>query len=282
MLAYRLVYYVLPFAVALVLLTVREATRHGARLELAMAWTRKSLDFVVPQAMAVLVFGAGFVLLMSGATPGAAWRLAALGRFLPLPVLELSHLVGSAAGVLLLVLARGLLLRLDGAWHATMWLLGAGIAASLLKGLDYEEALLLAIAALALWWTRDQFYRKASLLAERLTPGWTASAAVAVGASVWVGLLAYRHVPYASELWWQFALDAHAPRMLRASLLAVLLLGAVAAWRLLAPALAATPYRCRQTSRVRYRSSARRPRAPPISHCSATSRCCSASPGERS
>jgi phosphatidylglycerol lysyltransferase len=48
-------------------------------------------------------------------------------------------------------------------------------------------------------------------------------------------MLAYRHVPYASELWWQFALDAHAPRMLRASLLAVLLLGTYAALRLFAP-----------------------------------------------
>jgi phosphatidylglycerol lysyltransferase len=240
LLAYRLVYYVLPFAVALALLTAREAARQGARLEVAVAWTRKSLDLVVPQAMAVLAFGAGCVLLLSGATPGTASRLAALDRIVPLPVLELSHLAGSAAGVLLLVLARGLLRRLDGAWHATMWLLGAGIAASLLKGLDYEEAILLVLAALALWWTRDQFYRKASLLAERLTPGWMASVAVAIGASIWVGLLAYRHVPYASELWWQFALDAHAPRMLRASLLAVLVLGVVAVWRLLAPARAAT------------------------------------------
>jgi phosphatidylglycerol lysyltransferase len=53
-------------------------------------------------------------------------------------------------------------------------------------------------------------------------------------------MLAYRHVPYASELWWQFALDGHAPRMLRASLLAVLLLGALAGLRLLAPARAST------------------------------------------
>jgi phosphatidylglycerol lysyltransferase len=190
---------------------------------------------LLPQAMALLVFGAGCLLLLSGATPGAGSRLAALDRFLPLPVLELSHLVGSAAGVLLLILARGLLLRLDGAWHVVMWLLGAGIVASLLKGLDFEEALLLAVAMLSLWWTRGQFYRKASLLAEPLSPAWLASAAMAVGASIWVGLIAYRHVPYATELWWQFALDAHAPRMLRASLLAVLLLGSFAALRLMTP-----------------------------------------------
>lgn len=241
LLAYRLVYFVLPFLVALLLLTAREAARHRERLGVALAWTRRSLDLVVPHALALLVFGAGFLLLLSGATPGMTSRLATLHRFLPLPVLELSHLAGSVVGVLLLILARGLLLRLDGAWHVTLWLLGAGIVASLLKGLDYEEALALAAVALPLWWTREQFYRKASLLAERLTPAWIASAAIAVGASIWVGLLAYRHVPYAGELWWQFAFDAHAPRMLRASLVAVLVLGSFAALRLLAPARPPAP-----------------------------------------
>jgi phosphatidylglycerol lysyltransferase len=241
LLAYRLVYYVLPFVAALTLLTVHEYARQRQRLALAWSWTRKSFDFVVPQAVAVMVFGLGFLLLVSGATPAAASRLAALHGVLPLPVLELSHLTGSAVGVLLLILARGLFLRLDGAWQVTMWLLGAGIGASLLKGLDYEEALLLLLAMLPLYATRRQFYRKASLLAEPLSPAWLVSAAVAILASVWVGLLAYRHVPYASELWWQFALDGHAPRMLRASLLAVLLIGSFAGLRLLRPVRAPSP-----------------------------------------
>jgi phosphatidylglycerol lysyltransferase len=236
LLAYRLIYYALPFGVALLLLSTHEFQRQRARLTEIRAWTQRSLDFVVPQAIALLVFGAGFLLLLSGATPGTASRLAALARFLPLPIVELSHLAGSAVGVLLLVLARGLMRRLDGAWQVTMALLGMGIVASLLKGLDYEEALLLAAAMLPLWWTRKQFYRKSSLLAESLSPAWLASASIAIGASIWVGLLAYRHVSYASELWWQFELDGHAPRMLRASLLAVVVLGVFAALRLLAPA----------------------------------------------
>ncbi len=240
LLAYRLVYYALPFGLALLLFSTLEAGRHRRRLAGALKWARQSLDLVVPRVMAVLVFGAGTLLLLSGATPGVTSHLAALDRFLPLPALELSHLAGSAVGVLLLILARGLQRRLDGAWHVTLWLLIAGIAASLLKGLDYQEALLLAATVLPLWLTRAQFHRKASLLAEPLSPAWLSSAAIAIGASIWVGMLAYRHVPYAHELWWQFALDAQAPRMLRASLLAVLLLGAFAVHRLLAPARAPT------------------------------------------
>ena len=239
LLAYRLVYYALPFGVALVMLSAHELRQQRARLTAAWTWAQRSLDFVVPQAVALLVFGAGFLLLLSGATPGTTSRLAALDRFLPLSVLELSHLTGSAVGVLLLILARGLMLRLDGAWQLTMSLLGAGILASLLKGLDFEEALFLGAAMLPLWWTRAQFYRKSSLLAASLSPAWLASAGIAIGASIWIGMLAYRHVPYADELWWQFALDGQASRMLRASLLAVLMLGAVAAFRLLAPARSA-------------------------------------------
>jgi len=239
LLAYRLVYYALPFGVALALLSAHELRNQRGRLTAAWTWTQRSLDFVVPQAVALLVFGAGFLLLLSGATPGMSSRLAALDRFLPLSVLELSHLAGSAVGVLLLILARGLVLRLDAAWQLTMSLLGAGILASLLKGLDFEEALLLGAAMLPLWWTRKQFYRKSSLLSEPLSPAWFASAGIAVGASIWIGMLAYRHVPYSDGLWWQFALHGQASRMLRASLLAVLVLGAVAAFRLLAPARSA-------------------------------------------
>ena len=235
LLAYRVIYYVLPFAAAIALLTGHEFWRQRHRVRVAWHWTRRSLDFVVPQAMSVLAFGAGVILLISGATPAVGERISALQNFLPLSVLELSHLAGSAIGVALLVLARGLYYRLDAAWHLMVWLLGAGIAVSLLKGLDYEEATLLLAVLLPLVVTRREFYRRASLLAEPLAPRWLAAVAMAIGASIWIGLLAHSEIPYQQELWWQFAFDASAPRMMRASLVAVLGLGIVAAYRLLLP-----------------------------------------------
>jgi len=59
---------------------------------------------------------------------------------------------------------------------------------------------------------------------------------IAIGASTYIGVLAYRRIPYANELWWQFAFDGNAPRMLRATLAAALVLGAYALLRLLGPA----------------------------------------------
>src|SRR5208282_1073588 len=104
---------------------------------------RTWLIAVTPQAVAIAVFGAGAVLLFSGATPGLGARMTLLRDFVPLPVLELSHLLGSAVGVALLVLANGLYRRLDAAWWLTMWLLCAGVLLSLLKGFDFEEAIIL-------------------------------------------------------------------------------------------------------------------------------------------
>ena len=71
-------------------------------------------------------------------------------HIVPLPVVELSHLLGSLSGALLLLLAWGLMRRLNGAYLLTLATLGAGIVFSLLKGFDYEEAIILSAVALLL------------------------------------------------------------------------------------------------------------------------------------
>lgn len=210
LLAYRAVYYLLPLALAAAYLALHETyARAGAFLRLAPG--------LVPQAMSVLVFLGGVLLLFSGATPGVRDRLLLLGSFMPLPVLEASHFLASLGGAALLVIARGLQRRLDAAWHAAMALLMAGAVLSLLKGLDFEEALLLCALASALYASRREFYRKAALFAESFSPGWTAALLLAVAASVWLGLFSFKHVEYSSDLWWQFELAHNAPRFLRAS-----------------------------------------------------------------
>jgi phosphatidylglycerol lysyltransferase len=236
LLVYRAVYYLVPFAIALTGLVVREARSHREGLGRVGSMARNWIAFLVPQALAVASFLAGMLLLFSGVLPADPSRIAAIEKLLPLPLLEASHLVGSAAGVMLLLVAQGLYRRVDGAWHVAMWLLAAGVVASMLKGVDYEEGIVLTLMIAALWIGRNRFDRPASLLQERYSAAWTVAVAVAIGASIWVGLFAYRHVPYRDELWWQFARDADAPRMLRASLLVVLLVGGSGLWRLLRPA----------------------------------------------
>jgi phosphatidylglycerol lysyltransferase len=139
------------------------------------------------------------------------------------------------AGVALLLLARGLQQRLDAAYHLTVILLAAGILFSLLKGFDYEEAIILAIMLGALWPCRPYFSRRASLVGERFSPGWIAAIAGVLLGSIWLGLFAYKHVEYANELWWQFAVFGDAPRALRATTGVVGLVLLFAIVRLLRP-----------------------------------------------
>jgi len=82
-----------------------------------------------------------------------------LGRVLPLGIIETSHLLGSMAGAGLLLLSQGLARRLDAAHALTVIAVAAGIVASLFKGGDYEEALLLLALLLVLLRARPAFSR---------------------------------------------------------------------------------------------------------------------------
>ncbi len=235
LLVFRVLYYIIPFFVAALLLAGHEwrlQQRHIVHLgTMAQDW----MERLLPQALGVTTLLAGAVLLLSGATPTAAHRLSLISEVVPLPLVELSHFVASVAGVLLVILARGLFLRLDGAWHLTVALLALGIMASLLKGLDYEEATILALILAMAWFGRPAFFRKASLMRQAFTPGWIITLAVIVGGSVWIGLFAYKHVEYSADLWWEFAFDANAPRFMRASVVVVVLAVGFALLKLLRP-----------------------------------------------
>lgn len=121
----------------------------------------------------------------------------------------------------LLLLARGLQHRLDAAYILTVGFLSTGVVVSLLKGLDYERAIVLAIVLAALLPCRRHFYRKTSLMSQRFTLSWTVTILMVLLGSVWLGMFSYKHVQYANELWWHFSFSGDAPRFLRATVGAV-------------------------------------------------------------
>jgi phosphatidylglycerol lysyltransferase len=214
---FRVIYYLLPLAIALVVLVADEIHQRRPEAARAKAVMDRVSEELTPRVLAVVTFIAGVVLLFSGATPAAAGRLAFLDRFLPLGIVETSHFVGSLVGVALLLLSHGIARRLDAAYYMTALAIVAGIVASLLKGADYEEALLLAVLLIVLRQARPAFDRRAAFFETRFSISWIAAVAAAVAASVWLGVFAFKHVEYSNDLWWQFTLHGEASRFLRAT-----------------------------------------------------------------
>jgi phosphatidylglycerol lysyltransferase len=234
LIAYRLIYYLLPLGLGLALLALHEG-RNG-RIVGALRRLRAIVSPAAPLVMSVAAFLGGTLLLLSGSTPAIPERLHALHAVLPLPFIEASHLAASLVGTGLLLLAPGLYRRLDGAFVAARTLLLAGAIFSLFKGIDYEEAIVcLSIAAL-LQWTSPAFYRTTAFVARAFSPVWLVCVAAVGGLALLVGFFAYKHIPYENSLWWDFALHGDAARYLRASLGTAVLLAGAALWRLGAPA----------------------------------------------
>lgn len=233
LIAYRIVYYLIPLAAGGALLALVE----GRRRRLPGLPRLGEMQALAAAAAPVVVSGAAFaggcILLISGTLPALSGRMHALLDFVPLPFVEASHVAASLAGTALLLMAPGLYRRLDGAFVATRALLVAGAAFSLLKGIDYEEAIVLLVIAGFLQWTRPAFYRRTALTAEPLSLQWLASVCTIAALALWLGLFAYRHVPYRNELWWEFTWRGDASRFLRASLAVAVLLGCAAFARLL-------------------------------------------------
>jgi phosphatidylglycerol lysyltransferase len=210
--AFRVIYYLLPLCTATVLVLQREA-RGLREKSLLTPW----FTGLLPSFFAGLTLVSGAVLLFSGATRALPARMAILRDVLPLSVLEVSHLLASVIGMLLLILARGLQRRLDAAYWLTLVLLLAGAVFSLLKGIDYEEATLLALLAMALAPARRLFYRRASLFSTTFSIGWIGAILAVLGCATWLVLFSYKHVDYSADLWWEFSFrQGGAPRALRA------------------------------------------------------------------
>jgi phosphatidylglycerol lysyltransferase len=186
--------------------------------------------------LAVFTFLAGAGLLFSGATPAAPGRLAWLDGLLPLGVIEVSHFLGSIVGAGLLLVSQGISRRLDAAYYLATGGIAIGIAASLLKGGDVEEATLLALLLVVLWRARPAFDRRAALLDAPFSAGWVVAVVATLGASVWLGFFAFKHVEYSRELWWQFELGQETSRFLRSSVGAAVALALFGFARLMRPA----------------------------------------------
>ena len=226
----RGIYYVLPLVVATGLLIFHEL-RTGIVAPVGRMAVRLS-----PSLLAALTLIAGIWLIVSGVTPftdDAREMLASL--HVPLPLVEASHFIGSVAGLGLILVARGILHRLDVAWWIAVALAIVAAILALPKGIALHEAELLLSLAVLLTISRRQFDRRSSLFAQHLEPEWLVALGGVIIACGWVLFFAFKEVDYSSRLWWQFELDGQAPRSLRALTAVAMLAFGYGLWQLLRP-----------------------------------------------
>lgn len=231
LLIYRIIYYVVPLVVAVAAMIVSEARRAA----MASPALTAAVSGIAPVILGTLAIVLGAMLVFSGVTPPADTRLDLMASFVPLPLVEGAHFVGSVIGVFLLVSGRGLVHRLDGAWWLTLTLAALSIPLALLKALAIGEAVLLAVLIVGLVSGRHLYNRPASLLHDRLSPAWWLCIASILALALGILFFVYKEVPYSHDLWWQFEMSAAAPRSLRAAVGIGLATAAVATWLLIRP-----------------------------------------------
>lgn len=238
---YRLIYYVMPLLVAGALLGLSELRRQIPATVAAFDRLVEVTGEIVPTFAGIFVVLAGIVLLASAATPMSPSRAAAIASIVSLPVIETAHFVGGMVASMLIFLAPALQRRLHGAYWLVHALLAIGIVCSLAKGLDYGEAIALALIATLLVPYRDEFYRRTSLLDEPLTLRWMVTLLCILGAAIWLMLFAYKHAAYHDSLWLHVALNGNFPRSLRAMFAAGLGVVILAALHVMHPPRRAAP-----------------------------------------
>lgn len=238
LLLFRIIYYLVPFAIALVLLALSELaavapTMSGPQAARIAGATRtlrpivRAASAVAPSALAALTFAAGAWMLVSALIPSMSETAEELELLLPIAFVEGGALLSSIIGVILIIVAHGLARRIDGAFWIALAALLAGAATAILHGIDYDRAIVLVLAALVMWPCRREFHRTARLLQARLEAGWIALIFGVAASSAFLMFFAHKGAGHAHELWWQFAFDDTAPRAMRAGLVASLALTAV-------------------------------------------------------
>jgi phosphatidylglycerol lysyltransferase len=120
------------------------------------ALRREAAEVFPVRLAAVVTFAVGAMNMVSALTPAVSARLALLNQVLPLQA-QYGRLSAALAGIALMAMARGLWHRKRAVWLATVVVLGVSIASHLIKGLDFEEALISLALLVFLLIKRSEF-----------------------------------------------------------------------------------------------------------------------------
>ena len=230
LLLFRLVYYLVPFGLAFLLVALNEirlASGLGGRL-LARAPALQpafaTLHGVSPGLVAAVAFGFGVWLMLITLLPALRAEAMAEGDLVGVLLLEGGTLASAIAGVALIIVSHGLARRVSSAWLFAFGALVIGALASALNDFGFANTAFLAAGALLLVPFRKAFDRPGRLTSGVFDFRWFVTVIGAVAAAAAFFFFISRAVPYSNDLWAEFSRTSNTPRDLRAGLAATALL----------------------------------------------------------
>ncbi|WP_432695287.1 bifunctional lysylphosphatidylglycerol flippase/synthetase MprF [Marinobacterium sp. YM272] len=226
--AYRIIYYLAPFLLGILLLILGETfllfRRRAGGLSGALGETARITKGVIsvaaPFALSGITFIAGALLLLGSSIPASPLTLKLLEDLFPLGVVELSHGFGGLLGAMLIVVSYGLWQRIRIALWLAAGLLSVGALISLIQTLDYDRAVIMILGLALIFVSRDQFFRRSRLVSELNDLRWLLLTLAAMGCFAGLLLFSFKQTAYQHELWWQFAITEQAPRGMRTAVIA--------------------------------------------------------------
>lgn len=224
LLAFRFIYYLIPFILGLFSFSIFEIIRNKEGFKRALQILNRWAPEFLPHVYGGLVFLSGGMLLFSNVSPEVNRRMLWLNEFLPLSFLEGAHLLTGIVAGWLLVLGRSIQQRLESAYYVVLALLGVGVLGCFFKGFAYREALVLLVLFAAMLFSRAYFPRKGSIFQQRYPVAWITLILFVWLGSIWMGVVNYRYENLTLDLWTTFDIVEDAARFLRSSFGATLTL----------------------------------------------------------
>ncbi len=174
---------------------------------------------IAVRALAYLTFAAGVVLLVYSALPGPVdEQLADWHMSLPDILLQGLHLGSVLVGVMLVVLAGGIVRQVKRVYQVVIPVLLLGALLVTLKDFHYVQASFLVALAVLLRMQRARFYRQTFPLISLRTARWLLAMLVSLGMYVALGYLVTDNAWQLDVLHWSASRTVHAEHFLRSLL----------------------------------------------------------------
>ena len=232
LLAFRVIFYFFPLAVALCMLAAYEIARLVKTFDEKTRIFGKTVSSVIVQVLAISVFFAGMMAIFAMSTPFNAQQLKMIINLLPPWLANSAHFFLSASAASLLFLSRTIQLRIKGAYKWSIAFLIISIACMFVVG---ENVVVLAgfiIVLTALLFTKKYFYREVPVLNTAFNAAWFSAIGGVFALAVWIGFFVNK---YAIFSWVRFDIfyenlfsDSDAARFSRATIGIIVILIIVA------------------------------------------------------